>query len=254
MRRRELITLSVAALGLLAPACTAPGGPDQVTVGFPRPDAAPTSVPDAGVTWTTADLQCFPPVSSQTYPPRASVTGGEVSSAPPVYFTSDLFARFKTICGACHVDNSLGSFTVSAGDFPQKVTRAVVDTITSNDPAVYMPPSNSGYPPFDSRPDSDPVRELVKYLNQWLKSGSPVGSFPPPDDEQAAAPSFAITPVMGANMTNLGTCVPGKGIVAMAARPWTTRTLSSPARPSCHPPWTRPISSPWTARRSPSTA
>ena len=204
---------------MLAPACTAPGGPDEVKVGFPRPDAAPIPVPDGGITAITADLQCFVPVSSQTYPPRASVTSGEISSAPPTYFTSDLFARFKTICGGCHVDNSLGNFTVSAGDFSQKVTRAVVDTITSDDPNVYMPPSTAGFPAFKSRPDSDPVRELVDYLNQWLEHGSPAGSFALKTTDQESAPTFAITPTMGANMTNLGTCVPGKRMVGIAASP-----------------------------------
>ncbi len=215
MRRLQLFTLPVAAvLSVFVQACTAPGGPDQIKVGFAPPDAA-QSFTDGGVTSTSAALECVPLSSSQMYPPRSSVTGGQTSSAAPTYFTTDLFARFNQICGGCHVDASYGNFSVSSASFAQKVNQSVVDLITSNDPAVYMPPSNAGFPPYSQRSATDPVRALVSLLQQWIAQKSPTDSFTIQETSQGSS-GYAITPAMGAKMTNIGTCVPGKGMVGTA--------------------------------------
>src|SRR5258708_2106955 len=130
MRCAQLIMMPVAAtLWVFVQACTAPGGPDHIKAGFGPPDAAPSSSsPDGSV--RSEGLKCLPVVASQMYLPRSSVTAGQSSSVAPTYFTADLFARFKTVCGGCHVDNNLGNYTVSAADFTQKVTQKTVDQIT----------------------------------------------------------------------------------------------------------------------------
>jgi mono/diheme cytochrome c family protein len=215
MRWRLLTTVPTAAtLWLFVQACTAPGGPDHVKVGFPAPDAAPPSG-DGGVT-LNADLQCVTLSSSQMYPPRSSVTSGQASGSAATYFTADLFSRFKTICGGCHVDNSIGNFTVSASDFPEKVKQMVVDQITGKDTTFpYMPPASAGFPPYSQRSPSDPVVRLVQLLQEWIDQKSPSDSFVDHQSQanQGSAAAYVITPDMGAKMTNIGTCVPGKGMV-----------------------------------------
>ena len=219
MRHRRLRWSPVLALGwLFVQGCTAPGGPDKVTVGFAPPDAGPLAT-DGDVQMMSSGLRCDPIRSSQPYPPRASVTAGDVSSGAALYSTDDLFGRFKTICGGCHVDANSGNFIVSLGDFSEKVTRDVVNTITSNDDAVYMPPKNAGYPPYASRAPTDPVVELVGLLNVWLDQGSPDGVFMLTLDNQGPVAGYAVSPALGASMTNIGTCVPGKAMVGTEQQP-----------------------------------
>jgi mono/diheme cytochrome c family protein len=218
MKRPQLIAMPIVATILIfAQACTAPGGPDQIKAGFPAPDAAPPS-PDAGIASNAEELNCLPIVSSQMYPPRSSVTSGQTSMAAPTYFTSDLFNRFNSICGGCHVDGALGGFSVNMSNFPAVVTAQVVGQITgANVDAAhpYMPPASAGYPPYSTRAADDPVVELVNLLNQWIAQGSPTGSFTIQATSTGQA-GYAITPSMGSDMTNLGTCVPGKMMVGTA--------------------------------------
>jgi mono/diheme cytochrome c family protein len=203
---------------VFAQACTAPGGPDKIKVGFSPPDAAASA--DGNVVAMTGELKCDPLQSSQPYPPRSSVTAGHVSTVAPLYVTDDLFARFKTVCGGCHVDASLGNFVVGRGDFRAKVTRKVLDTITTTDPAVlYMPPASAGYPPYASRVATDSVVQLVALLNLWLQQDSPDTGFQLPQADQGAATNYALTSELGAKMTNIGTCVPGKRMVGSDVAP-----------------------------------
>lgn len=219
MKRHGLRWFAVIVFGgALGQACTSPGGPDKIKFGFPAPDAAPAS-PDAGVVNNAGELTCNPLKSSQPYPPRASLTAGQVSTGPSTYLVENLYSRFKTICGGCHVDSNSGNFIVSQADFSEKVTRDVVATITSSDAAKYMPPALAGQPPFAERAPTDPVRELVKLLNAWLDQGSPEGVFTLDMDGQGAVEGYAVSPTLGAKMTNIGTCVPGKRMVGTDQAP-----------------------------------
>jgi mono/diheme cytochrome c family protein len=214
MHRSQLRTLFVAAIFWVPlHGCSSHGASEVAPDGSP----ADTSQNDGGEGGTAkAEPSCAPIHTSLLYPPRSSITAGSVSSAPSKYFTSDLFSRFKIICGACHVDNSLGNFVVSEADFSSKVTQHVLDTIVSDDPAIYMPPANTGAPPYSQRLATDPVVQLVELLKLWLAQGSSMDSFDLPQATQSAVAGFALTPEEGAKMTNLGTCVPGRLIVGTA--------------------------------------
>src|SRR5262249_28972930 len=112
------------------------------------------------------------------------------------FFTSVLYDRFKTFCGACHVGQNSGGFEVTSSTFAARVTSEVVDRITldngdSSRGPSYMPPANSGGKPWSARLASadDPVVELVTLLRLWIQQGSPAVQFQLP----AAAPRAPAT-------------------------------------------------------------
>jgi mono/diheme cytochrome c family protein len=199
-------------------ACTAPGGPDKIKVGFAPPDASPQA-PDGDITSVVKQLTCNPIQSSQPYPPRASVTSGQVDTGPRTELTETLFARFKTICGGCHVDAANGNFIVSKADFSEKVDQHVVDVIVSPDDKVFMPPKAAGGVPFDTLPPTAPLRELVALLRTWIAQGRPDGVFMIDDSGQTPTAGYEVSATLGSRMTNIGTCVPGRDMVGSDQQP-----------------------------------
>ncbi len=221
MKELRLHLFLLGALGfVVAQGCTSPGGPDKIKIGFSPPDAA-IVVPTDAVTTMTGELKCDPLSSSQLYPARASATAGHVSSGPRTYFTADLFGRFKTICGGCHVDLNQGGFVVSLDDFVTKLKSTdVIGAIISTDATrAYMPPAPA-FAPFANRAPTDPLVELVQLLKLWIAQGYPVSAFNLPDEaNQGSVATFALTSDLGAKMTNLGTCVPSKRMVGSDVAP-----------------------------------
>jgi cytochrome c553 len=163
---------------------------------------------------------------------QAAPDGGADADAGPMETTfevGDLFQLFsKGICGGCHFTQAQGGFQItSAGDFQTKMTPSALARIMSENacdaPVEPMPPCNSGGRPFSQRPTTDPVYRFAKLVKIWLDDGSP-SSFMAVDPaaaadngagaSQTAAVTFALPPSMGNAMTNLGTCVPTRGIVA----------------------------------------
>jgi len=116
--------------------------------------------------------------------------------------TSDLFTRFNSICGGCHVSAANGGFQVTAQTFPTVFDASRLARIESNDPSFAMPPVGKA---FDSRPADDPVRILASYLDVWLAQGRPADMFvmPASTGSSGGTGSYAYTA-----MTNLGDCVP----------------------------------------------
>jgi hypothetical protein len=164
-------------------ACTRPGGPGAFTQSaFPLPDAG--TIP---IQVVQGALKCTPAQSSTPVPPRSTVMAQAAGQAPPqqdTYFTADLFnINFKSVCGGCHVDNSLGDFSVSATTFPTAVTEAAYDLMTSTDPNTVMPPYGIL---LSARAPTDAVVQLASLLNIWLDQNSPVDSFVLPTQTVAA--------------------------------------------------------------------
>jgi mono/diheme cytochrome c family protein len=218
-----MTTTPLARLGVVAifaatlAACTAPGGPDRITTGFfTTPDAAAPPFVDGGIAVETAPLVCRPTKSSEMMPARATITtGAVVAPTQPQYFTADLFNLFKSVCGGCHVESSLGNFSVSASNFTTVVDEHVLADIMSDDPAVFMPPAAGGGVPFSQRSATDAVVQLEKLLKIWLGEKRPSGVFnlPAPDSTQTAL-GYTLTPDLGAALSNIGSCVPDKGMIA----------------------------------------
>ena len=127
------------------------------------------------------------------YPPRSSVTGGQTSGAAPTYFTADLFARFKTICGGCHVDSNLGNFAVSAADFSQKVTQKVVDQITGDDPSRSLHAAGKRrIPPVFAARRHGSRRSAGRALEAVDRAAKPGRLLHPSSDEAAQGQSAAV--------------------------------------------------------------
>lgn len=157
-----LVSLVVAA----ALGCSRPGGPG-VSNEFGE---------NSTVLLTGA--KCLPLLSAEVYPARSVVTHpGSATTGGNIYFTSDLWATFNTICGGCHVSASQGGWQVTQGTFSTQVTEMQVQQhLITDDPAAYMPPSGANAEPFSQRGPDDPVRLLANLLQLWIAQKSPPGS------------------------------------------------------------------------------
>jgi mono/diheme cytochrome c family protein len=182
-------------------ACDRPGGPG-LTNEFPTVDAAPT---------VTA---CTPVSSSQPVPARTDLAAS--SSGGGVYFTSDLFDLFRSVCGGCHVAANYGGYNVTLNNFSEQVTQQILDArIKSDDPAMYMPPAGSlTGKPYSQRDPTDPVVQLADLLAIWIAQGSSPSSFDLPGGGGESGGPYRLPAAVGAQQTNIGTCVPDRGIVA----------------------------------------
>lgn len=145
--------------------------------------------------------------TSQDLPARITAMSTDAAPTDEQVYVSDLYNRFKAQCGACHVEQPLGGFQITASNFTLKVDKDVLARITSDDPAQFMPPRDAGGVPFKDRKDSDPVAALAKEIDLWQKAGSPPDIFYVPT-ESAGSVSYALSPEVGNSLTNLGNCVP----------------------------------------------
>jgi mono/diheme cytochrome c family protein len=209
----------------LSLACTAPGGPgslqgneSEFKGGAPSTGGgADASAPvDAEIMKVVIPLTCAPAASSVMMPARSTITAASDSmmTAPmaQVYFTSDLFNLFKTVCGGCHVESNLGvpPFNVSAMTFTKVVDQSVVDRITTDDPNLAMPPQAPGAPAYSMRPDTDPTHQLASLLETWIMQNRPPGSFMvgASSTSSSTMADYSLTPDLGNALTNIGSCVP----------------------------------------------
>jgi mono/diheme cytochrome c family protein len=214
------MALSLAAASLLA-ACTAPGGPDRIKYSFGT--GVVDAGPDDAISNMQVELKCRPAsvAHSMTYPARSTVTTGEShASTQPTYFVSDLYSLFDSSCGTCHVHSDSGGWVVGVSNFGSKIDQHVFDRIESNDPKLFMPPDGGGGKAFRDRADNDPVKALDTLLHQWIDQGRPANSFLLPVTDTSSSDSttpYLLSPDLGNAMTNIGTCVPDRGMVGTSA-------------------------------------
>lgn len=158
---------------------------------------------------------CFSVIASDKLPARSNVmsrrpaVGGSTS-----VFTSDLFGLFASSCGGCHIDNQLGGLHVSRTNFSTVITQQALDKITSDDPAMFMPPYGAGGKPFSERKSTDPIVELAGLLEAWIAAGRPNDAFDIANDSGGSDPArYLLSEEIGLNLTNLGHCIPTASIV-----------------------------------------
>jgi len=211
----SLLILLAGTAGL---ACARPGGP-----------SVQNEFGDSG-TVLLEGAKCLPMLSAEVYPARTVVTHpGTGSSGSNIVFTSDLWQRFNSICGSCHVSGNQGGLSVTLATFANEITAArVQQDLVTDDPSSYMPPvGQPNASPFSQRGPDDPVFQLASLLQLWIAQGSPPGQFylPSPDggtpDASASAGAdggapqgdYGMTPAVGASLTNIGTCLPNRYVV-----------------------------------------
>ncbi len=166
---------------------------------------------------STPTIKCTP-VQGQPIPARLVVMSANAltGQGTPV-FVQDLFDRFNSTCGGCHVAANQGNYQVSLTNFTTLVTQDVVNRMTSDDPTVLMPPPTAGGVPASQRPSSDPVSQLVTLLTEWIAAGSPNDVFyinQNTGDAGAPGNAYLLSSDVGNAMTNIGACLPDKSIVA----------------------------------------
>lgn len=211
-----------AAVGALA-SCTAPGGPGSEPA---TPPSAPAR--DGGATETASDVSvsvsaiCSPP-EAEPLPGREVVPpdteGPAIRTVERTVFVTEIITRFKGLCGACHVDQALGSFKVAASRFSDIDLAKVKAAITSDDALKYMPPPNSQGKPWSQRKDNpnDPVALLLAELEEWSAKGRPADTFTRTTTEEVSRASYAVSAEMADHLTNMGSCIPQRGLVATNA-------------------------------------
>lgn len=156
------------------------------------------------------ELPCQPP-KGISQPARSAVTSSEVESGSRVVFTADLFNAFRSHCGGCHVDTSLGGFDgekVTFENFPMLLTQAVLDDLKTDDPEKFMPPPVAGGVPWSERAAPDAILDLVGLLEAWIAAGSPSDLFFVEPETGSVEERYLMTPDQGANLTNIGNCLP----------------------------------------------
>ena len=221
--RRRFAVWIAAVCGLTlagAGGCSRPGGPFEVTQSeFPVPDAG---TPPVAV--MTTPPKCTPTQSSEMVPPRSSLTsqlGAQADMLANVELTSQLYGQFKAVCGGCHVESNNGNFSVTESTFPLVVTNSnplnIYGIITSDTAGVFMPPDTALGVPFSQRQPSDPVVQLAANLKIWMDQGSPPGSFTLPSPIGGTSAGYAIGATLGAQLTNIGSCIPNQAMVGTNA-------------------------------------
>ncbi len=243
LQTRRLFTKALGPVFLLAASCTAPGGPSAEplvdpltrTAAPPLHDAAIASV-DAPVALENAPSAlgeeapppvqafCRPTRSAELLPARAigkveqeiTATTTTKTVQQPI-FVADLFNLFKGACGACHIEQGLGSFRVFKDKFFQIDSMKLLASVKSDNPAKFMPPPVAGGKPFSMRTAGDPIFDLVTRLEQWFGQGKPL-----PMDvfyvpvEMTSTTQTVVTKKEGYLLgdesaklqTNMGNCVP----------------------------------------------
>jgi mono/diheme cytochrome c family protein len=196
------------------------------------------ALPRGPATCRQAHAESLPARLAAVHTPSDAGAADAAQMAPTgtTYFVSDLFERFKSVCGACHgTVQGLGGFQIqSAGDFQAQITDAVLQHVQSDgpsgghlagdpsDPNDPMPPFPPGGPgkPYSKRDDTDPVREFAELVKEWLKESKPK-SFEVVSTTMQAAPTtgstipttFIGSADIGNAMTNIGNCIPTRELV-----------------------------------------
>jgi mono/diheme cytochrome c family protein len=224
---RGLCSMALVAIALLSSCFAEPNDVDMGT-GGKKPVGVGGSVTGA----TGGDNQggLAPGIVGECHPLRTAEPfhTREVSDAPQdtVVFVDDLFAQFKTHCGACHVDAAYGRkpFKVGPTDFFQKFNQRALDAIKSDVESCapsdaeclsFMPPKTLNGKKWSER-QKDPNDPIVQFVNQteaWLAAKKPSDTFPPQDTfilpaEKGGKGAYPVSEDLAKSFSNLGTCLP----------------------------------------------
>jgi mono/diheme cytochrome c family protein len=211
MNRVQICAVLPAALVLTA--C----GTDRV----PRSDAGYFTGADAGDGPTIPPPgvgACAPARTSEPLAARVQVTSLEAEAVSSrTLFVRDIFLQLSAHCGGCHVGVSQGNFRTSESSFPADVDKII--TAIRAEKAPLMPPVALGGKPFSERSKGDPIYDLVvDVLEPWKAANKPNPWITATEREAGeGANRYLLPPDIGAGLTNLGNCIPDKGLYASKA-------------------------------------
>ncbi len=214
----------------------------------PGAGSSPLASPDASTgTAPSGPATCLQ-ARAQSYPQRLVAMSTQVQSQATgnVVLGSDLFQMFNETCNPCHTAAAdppgQGGFQiVEEVDFSTRMTQAVIDHVTHavcpQDPEPLspydpMPPCSSpDGETFSTRATTEPIWQFATLVQEWINAGQPTAFTPPPMASGAGdggAPatdagsvdggsvsSFVLSAHNGNAMTNIGTCVPGTGLIGI---------------------------------------
>ena len=200
--------------GILAVILAACSSNDTRVTGQTSPDDAGLSKPDA------SSVNRCGPIQGEAIPARLAVMSADAGVATTSQvLVDDVFNRFNSTCGGCHVSSIQGNFQVSRASFINVDVQKMLDRMQSDDPNVFMPPPSVGGMAASQRSAEDPVTQLIFYLQQWVAAGRPSDHFyisNESSDAGTGSGSYQMTPAGGNALTNLGDCLPDKAIVGTA--------------------------------------
>jgi mono/diheme cytochrome c family protein len=170
---------------------------------------------DAGVPEDAGSPNPCGPIQGQPIPARLAVMSADAAPTTTAIFVDDIFSRFSTTCGGCHVAANQGGFQTNRGNFADHANQTMLDRLSSDDPTYYMPPPSAGGKPASQRSADDPVTQLATLIREWLAAGKPAYVFylDNPDAGGSDQP-FLMAPDRANSLTNIGDCLPLKTTVA----------------------------------------
>ena len=200
-----------------ASSCTAPGGPGSDPGFAPRASDGGGAAGDDSSVGVSSAL-CLP-AAAESLPGRIVVMPDQnlATTVEREVFVTDLFARFKTSCGACHVDNTSLQPHVDRVSFRTLKVEDVWEAINPTKPTTKLMPPPPLAKPWAERaqnPD-DPIVVLWRELDQWNAQGKPDGVYKSKVQQVGGdMESYAVPEEMARQQTNVGYCIPGRGMIA----------------------------------------
>ena len=102
----------------------------------------------------------------------------------------------------------------------------VLARLKTNDIGKVMPPAAASGKAFSARVAPDPVLDLIRNLELWFDQQKPADIFyvpaagsPAPGDGVESTASYLVSEQLGGQLTNIGSCVPSRGMYARESLP-----------------------------------
>lgn len=111
-------------------------------------------------------------------------SGRALDNLSPVA-TEALYEDFETYCGSCHVAVKLGFQVTSKDEMPAKLGSRharLMQTLQSDEPTEYMPPSGDFAGPWSERGAGDPIVIFASQFQAWFDQDMPLDEFDWPVD------------------------------------------------------------------------
>lgn len=216
--------LGAAVIAAIVSACAQETMPSDLLAGQHAQTVAPTY-----------PRVCQQARAGEALPQRLVAISSQSGGGAESISAEQLFDTFASggLCGGCHgptAGNGQGGFQIQkasqfaaapwggATGYLQHVLSEKTALTSPTDPQDPMPPpGNSNAMPFSQRSASDPIKQWVLLMQQWIAAGQPSiftpGGSVAPAPAAGSAGGFQLTTDVATTMTNLGNCIPTPTLV-----------------------------------------